>query len=80
MIKREYMYGKKLREECGMEMSPNEVAPAIWGTWLTPALEKGILKCKPEAEVVGRGLENIQEACDLMSKGVSAAKLVVELP
>ncbi|KAK5134036.1 hypothetical protein LTR08_007041 [Meristemomyces frigidus] len=57
----------------------DKIGPAIWGQWVTPALAKGTLRCKPEPKVVGRGLEAIQEACDRMSEGVSATKLVVEI-
>lgn len=44
------------------------------------ALEKGTMKCLPPPQVVGQGLEHLQEACERMLKGVSASKLVVELP
>jgi hypothetical protein len=37
------------------------------------------MKCKPDSQVVGEGLEYVQEALDLMAKGVSAKKLVVKL-
>ena len=37
------------------------------------------MKCKPDPEVVGEGLEYVQEALDRMAKGVSAKKLVVKL-
>lgn len=57
----------------------NEVGPAIFRDWFTPALEKGILKCKPDAKVVGQGLESIQAGVDAIAKGASATKYVVEL-
>lgn len=60
-------------------MYTNEVGPAVWADWLPKALANGTLKCKPDPLVVGKGLEKIQEACDRGMKGVSAAKLVVEL-
>ncbi|CZT16055.1 related to oxidoreductase [Ramularia collo-cygni] len=56
-----------------------DVGPRIFGDWMFGALESGLLKCKPDPFVVGKGLESVQEACDLMSQGVSARKLVVEL-
>lgn len=58
----------------------NEVGPAIWGEWLTPALAKGLMKCFPAPEIVGSGLEYIEEGCKRIAKGVSATKLVVEIP
>ena len=51
----------------------------MWEHWLTDALANGSMKCKPDPEVVGEGLEYIQEALDRMAKGVSAKKLVVKL-
>lgn len=36
------------------------------------------MKCKPDPEVVGKGLESIQKAMN-MAPGVSAKKVVVEL-
>lgn len=57
----------------------NEIAPAIWKNFLPEALEKGVLKPAPRAEVIGKGLEKIQEGMDLNLKGVSGAKVVIEL-
>lgn len=42
-------------------------------------MANGSLKCKPEPEIVGKGLEYVQEAMDKQARGVSAKKLVVEL-
>lgn len=71
----------------GVEMSFNkcrdiaqsDVGKAIWVDWLPGALADGSFKCRPEAQIVGRGLESVQEAVDLVGKGVSARKLVVDL-
>jgi len=63
----------------GMIFGVNEVATPMWRGWVTPALEKGRLKCLPRARVVGKGLEFIQTALELYEKGVSGEKLVVEL-
>ncbi|KAJ6567072.1 zinc-binding oxidoreductase CipB [Mycena capillaripes] len=57
----------------------NEVGRAIWGEWLEGALADGSMKCRPHYEVVGKGLEGVQGGLDVMSKGVSAKKLVVEI-
>lgn len=51
----------------------------IWTDWLSSGLADGSMKCKPDPYVVGEGLEYVQEALDLMAKGVSAKKLVVKL-
>jgi hypothetical protein len=43
-------------------------------------LAAGTLKCKPDAKVVGKGLEAVQTACDIGVKGEnSATKLVVQI-
>jgi hypothetical protein len=57
-----------------------EASKAILDDFLTPALEKRIFKPAPKGEVVGRGLEFVQKAVDLIGEGVSAKKLVVEIP
>lgn len=57
----------------------NEITHAFWKDYITPALEQGELKCLPEALVVGKGLESLQKALDVLRKGVSAKKVVVEL-
>lgn len=50
----------------------------VW-RWLEKALGDGEMKCMPQHEVVGHGLDDIQKAVGLMGKGVSAKKLVVSL-
>jgi len=37
------------------------------------------IKFMPQSEVVGKGLEEVQKAVDLLSEGVSAKKLVVSI-
>ncbi|KAK1084754.1 hypothetical protein LTR33_002480 [Friedmanniomyces endolithicus] len=56
----------------------DEVGPPLF-EWITEALAKGVLRCKPTPEIVGRGLEAVQQAVERMEKGVSATKLVVEI-
>lgn len=60
-------------------MVDNQVGPAVFEKWFTPALETGVLKCKPDAKVVGHGVEEIQKGVDAIAKGASATKYVVEL-
>jgi hypothetical protein len=50
----------------------------IFGEFLPEALEKGVMQAKPDAEVVGKGLESVQHGVDVLKKGVSAKKIVVE--
>lgn len=49
----------------------------IWKEWMPQALEKGELKCLPRPEIVGRGLDSVNKACEMMGQGVSGSKLVV---
>lgn len=56
-----------------------DIALPFWREYLTSALKDGRLKCLPEAYVAGKGLESIQKGMDVLKKGVSAKKVVVEL-
>ncbi|RJE27595.1 Alcohol dehydrogenase GroES-like domain protein [Aspergillus sclerotialis] len=55
------------------------VVEAVWGKFIPEGLKNGSLRPAPEPVVVGKGLEKIADAIALGLKGVSAAKLVVEL-
>jgi len=62
----------------GVEMF-EELVPTTFGGFLPEALAKGLYKVAPPPEVVPtKGLEGIQEALDILKKGVSAKKVVVE--
>ncbi|KAJ5107706.1 chaperonin 10-like protein [Penicillium angulare] len=52
----------------------------VYMEFLGPALAKGQFIAAPDAQIVGRGLEKINEALELNQKGVSAKKIVVSLP
>jgi hypothetical protein len=56
-----------------------EIVESVWGRFVPEALKNGSLKPVPEPVVVGKGLEKIADGIALGLKGVSAAKLVVEL-
>lgn len=71
--------GIEISNNASITIAKNEVGRAIWGEWLEGALADGSMKCRPHYEVVGKGLEGVQGALDVMSKGVSAKKLVVEI-
>lgn len=62
-----------------VRLTETETARAIWSDWLPGALVDESLKCKPDPEIVGRGLEKIQDAVDAVGEGVSGRKLVIEL-
>ncbi|KAL1984179.1 hypothetical protein VTN96DRAFT_9400 [Rasamsonia emersonii] len=61
------------------DIKDNEVSHAIYGDFLPKALAAGTYICAPDPEVVGKGLENIQPAFEILRNGVSAKKLVVSL-
>ncbi|KAJ2965091.1 hypothetical protein NQZ79_g223 [Umbelopsis isabellina] len=63
----------------GSDLKKNEVGPAIFADFLPKALESGSYIIAPNPEVVGHGLDQIQNAFDILRKGVSAKKLVVTL-
>ncbi|KAI1339984.1 zinc-binding oxidoreductase CipB [Xylariaceae sp. FL0016] len=57
----------------------NDVGKAIWADYLPEALQRKCYVAAPEPMVVGSGLENIQQGLELLKKGVSARKVVVDL-
>lgn len=62
----------------GLEAFP-DILPATWGGFLPQALETGQYKIAPSPEIIPtKGLEGIQVALDLLKKGVSAKKYVIE--
>lgn len=57
-----------------------EILPITFGGFLPEALASGHYKIAPPPEIVStKGIEGIQEALDILKKGVSAKKLVVEI-
>ena len=63
----------------GAEMF-DETLPVTFGGFLVEALAKGQYKVAPPPDIIStKGLEGIQEALDVLKKGVSAKKLVVEV-
>ncbi|KAI5356650.1 putative GroES-like superfamily, alcohol dehydrogenase-like, NAD(P)-binding domain superfamily [Septoria linicola] len=76
----DFLPDSAIRDIFGWDTKPMAgLKEAVFAKWLPLALRSGQLKCKPEPFIVGRGLDSLQDACDLMAKGVSAQKLVVEL-
>ncbi|KAJ5158417.1 Polyketide synthase enoylreductase [Penicillium coprophilum] len=59
--------------------SPESVVSKIFKNYLPDALAKEQFILAPEATVVGKGLEKIQEAFGIHMQGVSAKKIVVSL-
>ncbi|OKL60155.1 hypothetical protein UA08_04906 [Talaromyces atroroseus] len=55
------------------------IGVAVWHKYLPEALKGGKFQAKPEPFVIEGGLEKIQEGIDMIKKGVSATKIVVEI-
>ena len=56
-----------------------EIGYVVYGDYLPAAMAARQFNPAPEAVVVGKGLEAVQEAMNQLGKGVSAKKLVVTL-
>lgn len=56
-----------------------ELAKYVFSDYLPRALAAGEFVPTPEPQVVGHGLEHVQQAFDTQRKGVSAKKVVVTL-
>jgi hypothetical protein len=63
----------------GSTLKDNELGAKIFGEYLPTALEAGSFLYAPEPLVIGKGLERIQEAFEVVKKGMSAKKVVVSL-
>ncbi len=63
----------------GSDLMANEVGKAIYEDFLPAALAQGKFIAAPEPQVVGKGLQYVQQAMDVHKKGVSAKKVVVTL-
>jgi len=56
-----------------------DIGDAVWRKYIPRALEAGKFQAKPDPEVLVGGLERVQDGIDLLRKGVSAKKLVIEI-
>lgn len=57
----------------------NDAVHPLWEQFITPALSQGVLKRTPAPHVVGHSLKDVEEACELNQRGVSARKVVIAL-
>ncbi|KAG6354856.1 hypothetical protein INS49_003937 [Diaporthe citri] len=69
--------GVKVEFVWGSDLYDGPVAEAVYGSFLPAALAKGSFVPAPEPQVIGHGLDKVQEAFEVGRKGVSAKKLVV---
>lgn len=51
----------------------------IWRTYVPQAIASGKLKAKPDPMIIEGGLGKVQEGIDMLRKGVSAKKIVIEI-
>jgi hypothetical protein len=63
--------------KAGMIFAVNDAATPVWRDYVTTALKVEKLRCLPPSTIVGKGLEQIQEALKRCEAGVSATKVVV---
>ncbi|KAH9205533.1 zinc-binding oxidoreductase-like protein CipB [Leptodontidium sp. 2 PMI_412] len=56
-----------------------DIGDAIWRKYLPEALAAGKYIAKPDPEIIEGGLSKVQEGIDIVRKGVSAKKIVIEV-
>jgi hypothetical protein len=54
-----------------------DVGNAVWRQYIPEALVAGKFEAKPDPIVIEGGLEKVQEGIDILRKGVSAKKIVI---
>lgn len=55
------------------------IGDAVWRKYVPEALAKGKYLAKPDPIVLEGGLGRVQDGIDLLRKGVSATKVVIEV-
>lgn len=56
-----------------------DIGDAVWRKYIPEALATGKFQTKPDPEVLEGGLVRVQEGIDILRKGVSAKKIVIEV-
>lgn len=56
-----------------------DIGDAVWRKFIPEALEAGKFQAKPDPEILEGGLERVQEGINILRKGVSAKKIVIEI-
>ncbi|KAJ5098392.1 alcohol dehydrogenase [Penicillium argentinense] len=59
--------------------SSPEVGDAVWRKYIPAALAAGTFQTKPEPLIIKGGLKKVQEGFDILRRGVSAKKVVIEI-
>lgn len=60
------------------DIENNSFTRPVW-EWLNNGMEETKIKYLPQPEIVGRGLEDVQQGVNLLAKGVSAKKLIISM-
>ena len=55
------------------------IGDAVWHEFMPAALETGKFQAKPDPYIIKGGLSKVQEGMDMLRKGVSAKKIVIEI-
>jgi hypothetical protein len=55
------------------------IGTAVWHDFMPEALETGKFQAKPDPQIVKGGLAKVQEGINILRKGVSAKKIVIEI-
>ena len=71
--------GVKIVKVFAPSIMGNGIAKAVYEGFLDAALASGSYVPAPEPLIAGKGLESVQDAIDLLAKGISAQKIVVLL-
>ena len=71
--------GVTMKRIFGTTLKDNAVGKAVYVDFLPKALESGSFVPSPSPLIVGGSLEKVQEAIDVVGKGLSARKAVVKL-
>ena len=56
-----------------------DIGDAVWRNYIPAALAAGKFQAKPDPEVLEGGLDKVQDGIDMLRKGVSARKVVIEI-
>lgn len=56
-----------------------EIGDAVWRKYIPEALAKGKFQAKPDPYILKGGLARVQDGINLLRKGVSAKKIVIEI-
>jgi hypothetical protein len=56
-----------------------DIGDAVWRQYIPQALATGKFQAKPDPMILEGGLERVQDGIDILRKGVSAKKVVIEI-